>query len=283
MSDLAGIYASSIHDSLRLYANWPIGDIRKLGDYGKLYGDVFVKEGNLFEEKRFKPKLKRRASKADIVFRFTSQGVSVARLAGGASGVDPASGVQARAGVKISFESGNSVYFRSIKLKHVCIDNAKALNTAILKAFGAGEWDGRTVVVQSLFASDGTTVLISSNDKASIEIEAEANAALPIDLADAKLGLSIASENNVGLSAIAATGLTPLMSLVQVRPINRWLAWLGMSDHTVRPLAAAPDTGFGAVETRTSPLLPTSVDVPPEIAAELRKPVDEVFQVVEID
>jgi hypothetical protein len=139
------------------------------------------------------------------------------------------------------------------------------------------------VVVQSLFESDGTTVLISTNAGASIEIEAAANAAPPIDLADASLGLTITSENNVGLAAIATPGLTPLLSLSQIRPRNRWLAWLGLGGQEMRPLAIAPDAGFGAFTMRSPPATPDNAELRHEIAKELGKPVDELFQVVELE
>jgi hypothetical protein len=81
---------------------------------------------------------------------------------------------------------------------------------------------------------------------------------------------------------IAHTGLTPLVSLSQVRPKIRWLAWLGLGDKTVQPLLAAP-----LDEAKSAPLpghiiSSLSPEISPSIAQDLGKEVEVVFQVVEI-
>lgn len=281
-TSLADVYASAVHDHLRLFANWPIGTERRLGDYGYLDGDIFVQEGNLFDDPELGIALQARTSPAEVVFRFKSAGVSVSRLDTAATGSVAAPG-EAKASVSIQFERGNSVYFRSIKLRHLCIDNLPAVNAAILARFAQGKWDGSRVIVQGVFASEGTTILVSSKRKASIQIDAALQTNTPLDLADASAGLSVRSEKDVGLTAVAATGLSPLMTLAGVRPNNRWLAWLGLAGQRVRPLTATQDAEPNLVELLANPRIARTSVPGPELASELGKPVEEVFQVVELD
>jgi hypothetical protein len=71
--DLADVYTRAVHESLRQYAAWPIGEQFGLGDYGKLRGHHFVKEGNIKRE--FRIKVSETQSPAKLLFEFKSAGV----------------------------------------------------------------------------------------------------------------------------------------------------------------------------------------------------------------
>src|SRR6185369_4017064 len=102
-----------------------------------------------------------------------------------------------KARTTLKFAKGNSVYFRSIKLRYERIDNFAEVGQAIMRKFEEGTWRGNHAFVHDLFKSAGTTIIVSSNDGAIIEIEAEAKGVEQIDLADASAKLKRTHDRNV--------------------------------------------------------------------------------------
>lgn len=66
-------YASAIRAQLRLYAAWPFGIELNVGDYGRLSGDLFIREGNITEILPIQLSDKKVA--ANLEFNYTSDGV----------------------------------------------------------------------------------------------------------------------------------------------------------------------------------------------------------------
>lgn len=281
--DLAAIYTTSVHNSLGQYACWPIGEALEVGDYGKFQGHRFVREGNL--KNKLKVKLARVTSKVKVEFDFKSSGVEEVHLdLGGSARVQASKArktvAQISAKTTIKFTKAESVYFRATKLTLNCLDNLEDVCGAVLKAFKNGTWDGKDHFIHSFFESDGTTVLISSHDDASIEIQGSGRDAF--DLADAKAGLKVTGEKNVGLKTIAKGGFAPLFGVCGIRPRNRWLGLLGLGGKTVQPLLQTTLTKPESVPTPGNILLNLQPEISPRIPQEMGKSVEDVYQVVEV-
>lgn len=277
-SDLAKVYTSSVHDQLRLYGAWPIGEEIGLGDYGKLEGDRFVRRGNIAKD--YGITVTPAASDVKLSFEFKSSGIAETRF--NVDGSSGQGGVGASAAVKVTFANEDSVYFRSIDLTHHCVDNLTDVNRRIMEAFKLESWDGKNVFIHSLFQSGGTTILISSSSDGSIELEAAGKGLLELDLANASAGLVVKSEKNVGLKVIAEGDLSPLLSLSAVRPKNRWLALLGLSGKSVQPLLQTTLTRAVSHPLPGDLISNLDPEISPSIASDLGRDVDDVFQVVEI-
>jgi len=277
---LADVYTDTIHRNLKQYAPWPVDTLIRLGDYGRIEGRQFKRIDNIAREIGIE--CRPAESTVNLVFEFKSAEVEEINIsAAAAGGTAPAS---AKAKATLKFAKRNSVYFRSIKLKYERIDNFAEVSRAIMRRFEEGKWRGNHVFVHDLFKSGGTTIIVSSSDGAMIELEAGAKGIVQFDLADASAKLKHTHDVNVGLKVIAGDHLVPLFGLAQIRPRFRWLPFLG--GRLVQPMLAKR---IVSDETdQTSGTIPGHVvvnlkpEISPEIAKDLGKSVDEVFQVEEI-
>jgi hypothetical protein len=276
---IAAVYTDTLHENLFQYAAWPIGTPIALGDYGTLNGRLFVRQGNIVG--RFGIAVNGAKATTSLMFEFKSSGISTTQVAVDASTVAAVGGVPAKVKAKttLSFANGDSVYFRSIKVVPHTIDNLGDVSKGVMQKFQAGDWNGTFVFVNSLFVAGGTTVLVSSFDKAAIEIESSAGIS-QMDLADASLNLAVTSESNVGLTVLAKEKLVPLFGLSQVRPRLRWLPFF--SGKTVKTLLATDFAQTQSPDLPASNIAQLNPEISPNLASDLGKDIDECFHVVEI-
>jgi hypothetical protein len=279
---LANVYTDAVHHNLKQYAPWPVDALIRLGDYGRIEGSQFKRIDNIATE--FGIECKPVESAVNLVFEFKSAEVEEININAAAAADGGPASVSAKARATLKFAKRNSVYFRSIQLRYERIDNFAEVNQAIMRRFEEGKWRGNHAFVHDLFKSAGTTIIVSSSDGAIIEIEAGAKGIVQIDLADASAKLKHTHDLNVGLKVIAGENLVPLFGLAQIRPRFRWLPFLG--GRTVQPMIAKRLV-TDEIE-QTSGAIPGSVvvnlkpELSPQIAKDLGKSVDEIFQVEEI-
>ena len=132
------------------------------------------------------------------------------------------------------------------------------------------------------YLAGGTTIIISNDSNASIELEGTAAANGVLDLADASAGIEGSVSEHIECEILAQPGLTPLICLSKIRPRSRLLALLGWSEKTTRPLLAATEAGSTA-EIAHNDLNKLNPEVSMELAKELKMAPAELFQVVEVD
>ena len=156
-------YAAAMRAGLRLYAAWPFGIELKIGDYGRLTGDLFVKQGHIHD--LISTQLSTDAVPAAVEFNYSSEGVETFQPRATVAGAG------AELSAKVTFEKTESIYFRSIKLQQEWLKGLHQVAAEIMKSFKEGKWDGQWVFIHSLFRSDGTTLLINRGDNAYIEFQ----------------------------------------------------------------------------------------------------------------
>jgi hypothetical protein len=276
INNLKDFYTKLVYEEWGAYASWPIGSKINLGDYGRLDGYRFVVEGNI---KDFGVNVTGFKSKVNLFFELKSSGVKEMRTKGEIVVNDDTKFVS-----RITFQEEESIYFRSIKLNYNCINNIAEVNRKIIGNFKNGTWDGKWAFVSSLFESGGTTIIISNNKGASIEVEANASAG-KIDLADADIQFFVKSEENIGVKIIANRGLIPLLHLSQIRPRIKFLSFLGFDNRTVQPLLLSTRDEIEPVHSIELPgheITKFDTEISPKVAERLEKDIDDVFHIIEI-
>jgi hypothetical protein len=247
---ISQIYSDEIRNHLRpLFANWQPSQPVGLGDFGKLEGNVFVRLANV---SKFGIRFDERSEDRRDQQSFSSKGSTEVKF--NAAGSAPAGGtVNVKASVEVNFSSDESVFFNAAGCKYSMIADKVALAAAVMERYHNKQWDRAWVVVTDVIAAGATTLAISGGSSSSIAFEATGN--VPnIDLADAKIGLSIKSSRNVGYQVAAAQGLTPLIALSRIKPKFLWFGddFQPMSMKMLNPLALGTFEESGEIKTEGS-------------------------------
>ena len=219
MASAAEIYADELHDNFQvMYAAWPPGEPLRLGDYGPIRGNLFVRIGNITSDEKIA--FESRHDPTRDQWEYKSAGsVALAFRGGGKATVSGAAKV--RAGLTVRFSKEDAVFFNAAECSLDSIEDQVAVGKAILKLFERKQWDGNNAIITHVVDSLATTVAISSDQKASISLEATGDAP-NIDLADASIRFSVKAERNVGYKVISKDGLTPLIGLSKIQPKHPW-------------------------------------------------------------
>jgi hypothetical protein len=237
---ISEIYTDEIRKNLRpLFANWQPDQPVKLGDFGKLQGNIFIRLGSVSQ---FGITFAERSDSRGTQQFFSSKGTTDVKF--NAAGSAPAGGtVNVKANVEINFSSEESVFFNAADCKYSMIADKVALGAEVMKLKQKDKWKRSWVVVTDVVESGATTLAVSGSSSSSIILEATGN--VPnIDLADASVGFTIKSARNVGFQLVAAKGLTPLIALSQIKsPFPLWFGEGGF-----QPLSM---TIFGSDVVRT--------------------------------
>jgi hypothetical protein len=115
--------------------------------------------------------------------------------------------------IDIKFSGANSVFFNAADVNINSIDDQLTVGKQVMELFQQGKWNKNMVLISNLAVAGSSTIIISGNQNAAISLDASVNGAPSTDLANAKLGLSIKAEKNIGLKIIAEAGIQPLMGL----------------------------------------------------------------------
>lgn len=218
MSAIVEVYTSAVHENLKpLFANWEPGRPLELGDYGSRVGEVFIHIGNIKDlgiafDVREDPTTDQKyfSSEGSTEIKLNTKGAATASNA-----------LNAKATLEINFSSKEAVFFNAAECRFSMIKDKAAIGKEVMKLYKAGDWDRSWAVVTDIVSAGATTIAVSGADKASITFEASVDVE-KINLADAKIGLNVASQNNVGYVVDAKNGLIPLMGLSQIQSTFLW-------------------------------------------------------------
>jgi len=215
MSALASIYADDLHHNFKtLYATWPPNTSVRLGDYGVLQGNIFVRLANVADSYNL-PFKERKDTKRTGNYDYASADSTDVEFH--ASGSVATGGPPLKASLDISFSSENAVFFNAASCVPVSIEDQMDFGNKIMSFYQAGRWEKKFVVVTGLLESANATVIVSGSSNSSISLEASSDKVLNIDLADASLKLAIRRAKNVAFKVITESGLVPLISLSKVQ------------------------------------------------------------------
>lgn len=214
MSSLAAEYCDQIKKHFKkFHATFPPNETVRLGDYGVLYDDVFVRLGNV-ERLGMQFGVREGVSQASLV-DFTSKGsVEVEFGAAADAGVGTAA---VKASVEIKFSRENAVFFNAADCTIDAVEDQVAFGAEILKLKKADRWEKKYAVVTSLLRAKSTTIAVSSSSNASIKFEASTPSVKEIDLADASLKLNVKRVKDVSLKIVTGGDLVPLIGLSKIQ------------------------------------------------------------------
>lgn len=215
MKSMAKIYADQIHNHFQvMYPTWLPGTPLKLGDFGKMDRNVFVRIGNINNSYGigFKERSDQHLNKMEFKSANATEVIFTAKGSGAVEGA-----ANVNAGIEINFSSKNSVFFFAANCAIVSIEDQRKRGEEILELFKQRKWNEDYVVVTRIVKAGATTVIISGGNQSSISLEAGADTVQTIDLADASLKLTVKRERNIGYKSIAETGLNPLIGLSGIK------------------------------------------------------------------
>lgn len=226
------VYTEAIRDHFKVfYANWPIGEPVKIGDYGIMNGRIFIREGNIIDDYNIQFQSRIDTTQDHYYFKSTDS-VKVEFFPKG-SYIQPGM-PRIKASMKIDFANEESVFFNAAGIKNHSIESLAKLGETILSMFKQGKWSEKRVIVTQIVQADSTTIIISGKSGASISLDAESEAIPNIDLADASIRISVRVDDGVAFKIITEDGYFPMIGISGIKP-KRW--WLPGSEDAWTPLA----------------------------------------------
>jgi len=218
MKGIVDIYTRSVYENFRpYYANWEPNRPIELGDIGTLDGRNFIRLDNirgLFPEMSFATN---DSKLSDTHRAITSKGATEVKF--NAKAEVPAAGiVSPRANVEVTFSGPGAIFFNASGCQYVMIANKVALGQAIVAKFDEGKWEREWVVVTELVKSASVAIAVSGGNSASIVLAVEGRVE-EIDLADAGVGLTVASSRNIGYQLVTSAEHVLLMALHKIQGI----------------------------------------------------------------
>lgn len=218
---LAKQYTTEIVRGLQYLPIWlPIKTLT-LGAVGTIQKNVFEPEGSLSGMGiPFTPS----QSRSGGIMRYNSnEGVSIQFKAAGSAPVAGSALSVADAGVAIKFSRSQAVVFEAGGCKIEAVADIGELGQRLIKLYQSGKWNEDYYVVTEVVKADATTILISSDAGASVELKASGGVnAATLSLASLDAQLQTASTSKMGYELVAEKGLTPLFKAWRVR--HGWLS-----------------------------------------------------------
>lgn len=219
---LADEYTAELRRERRRFATWEPGLRLRIGDYGDLAGSRFVYSGNIGDDFGIQIKPRSNDGQDSHVIYASSGRVDYGFSLGAKADVGPI--VRGSGDLEVSFSSEHGIFFNAAGVTYEYIGNQLDVGRGLIEAFARDEWQHRWVVVTELAHAALGTIAISGSSGAHLKLAAGADVP-EIDLADASLGLTVASEKSLAMKVVAERGLTPLMGLARVRPKAKF--WWG--------------------------------------------------------
>ncbi len=209
---LAKTAARVIRQQLRAHVAWlPLANNFELGDFGVISGGIFTRLGNI---RSLGVKFGTRST-AGAPFEFRSGGVTEVDLAASAS-ADVHPGLNAQAGLRISFASADSLILRAAKIEVSEIDELVPV-AAVLRSHS--QWRLRYRVIHRLWTGTDAIFITSAESDAVVDLRGSAEAVLGARQGRASGDLEIHNKTNVGLDLIGHTGPIAL-GLFRVRLVG---------------------------------------------------------------
>lgn len=209
-------YLEEMRKQHGFFAAWPVTEPINVGDYGTLSNNYFTKQGNI----------------KDLGIAFDTQPQSVGRQAAiehASKGVEEGKleatiqnhqTIPGELGLKITFKSEYSVYFKATKPTYFFLKNLHQLGSLITQAFQNGSWDQDFVIVTSVVHPDSTTIIIASADDASFELSGKVSCHDDLFLADAQTNITTKNSKHIGDNILAHKNLSPLFQLSRLKPTS---------------------------------------------------------------
>lgn len=213
MAEVGKLYAKGLHRRFSYLAAWLPSTNLKLGDVGRLHGEIFTIEATL--EDLGLP-FQVRKGKNSLKFNYTSQsGISVNAKAAGqiAAGTTLP---QAQAGVSIKFSKEGAFLFQATECMEDVIENKAKLGTAIIGLLINKKWNPDWVVVDTLVRAGSATIVVSNSRSAALDLTAKADVKMA-DLANLDAGLNVSHQSGDVIQFIAEKGLSPLYKVSRVK------------------------------------------------------------------
>jgi hypothetical protein len=215
MGALASVYTDNLHRNFKtLFATWPPNDSVRLGDYGALQGNVFVRLANVTDTLGLSFQ-ERKDSARSGNYEYGSSDltdIEFHAVAGASAG-----GVPVKAGLDITFSSENAVFFKAAGYTPVSVEDQVTFGDRIMGLYQSACWEKKFVVLTALLLSAGATIITSGSNNTAISLEASADAVAVIDLADASLKLGVRRPKNVAFKVVTESGLVSLVSPSKVQ------------------------------------------------------------------
>jgi hypothetical protein len=205
---LADTYCENIHKNIEpYYATWLPTVPVHLGDYGKMDGKIFIRQGNIKTDFGVDFTVEADTDSGD--FEYKSSGTNAANVSAGADSV-------VKALLKISFTNAGEIFFVAANCLADLMNNIPSVLEQLGPKFKAKKMKGYMVVTQVVKA--GTSSIAVSSDKgAELDIEASTPALPTIDLKNPQAQVSVKSEQNISFKVVAKGGLSPLFDLEEIK------------------------------------------------------------------
>lgn len=195
-------FSKILHDEIDIHAAWlPVTNNFRLGDYGIISDGVFAKLGNIDE---FGVTFDEHDGKQSHM-KFRSAGTKVGRFAAGASALAlPQANIDAK--LVIEFSSADAFYIDA-NLTSSEMQNVAQVGRALHQTEG---WRRKYRVVSSTYAAKHCTIISSRTENSKIELSGTADALRMLELGEASAGVTVTSEESVGLELIGRSGVVGL-------------------------------------------------------------------------
>lgn len=211
-------FSKILHEEIDVYAAWlPVTNSFRLGDYGVISDGVFAALGNIdefgvqFEEKD--------GPKSHLAYR--SAGTKVGHFVAGASASAlPQADIDAK--LVIEFSAADSFYINA-SLTSSQMQNVAQVGQALR---GVEAWRPKYRVVSSVYAAKNCTIISSRNANSKIELSGTASALQTLEIGHASAGVTVSSEESVGLELIGRGGVVGLR-MFKLRRFGRNVKILG--------------------------------------------------------
>jgi hypothetical protein len=206
------LYQQELHKNIGYFATWLPGAALELGDVGVFQAGQFHKVASLTE---LGIPANAGASGAPQKLEYSS--TESTSIDTGASGDLPAT---AKAEVSVKFGRQGSFVFQALGVRSVQLADKVATIAKIVSAYENGAWQKEWLVVDSLYAADSATIIVSEDESAEIVLKASSTLPLAsLSLADPALGLSVSATRGKLVYVIAGNGLRPLYSCLRLRKL----------------------------------------------------------------
>jgi hypothetical protein len=222
-------YQAEMHENLGFYATWLPGDPIDVGDVGVFEGGRFRRETRLSDLK-IPCKVSVAPTSTDV--QFTSrEGVQVSTLAGAA---------QAAVGelrMSIQFTGDGAFLFHASGLQMHRLENRPEVTAAVLGLYEQKRWKKEWLIVEAVHAALRTTILISEDRSAMVELAAKSELPVPLtSLAAPETKLQVTATQGKIFQALGAADLHPMYSCLRVKdPL--------FGSPTLAPFRGADDAG----------------------------------------
>lgn len=206
---LADRYCENIHKNIEpYYATWLPTVPVKLGDYGKMDGTIFVRQGNIKTDFAVDFTVEADTDSGD--FEYKSSGTNAINAnAGGSAGL-------VKALLTISFSNQYDVFFVAADCLADQMNNVPSVTSQLAPQFKEKKMKGYMIVTQIVKAGTAT-IAVSSAKGSQLVIEASSPEIPSVDLKNPQGQFSVKSEQNISFKVVAKTGLSPLFGLQEVK------------------------------------------------------------------